>query len=237
MEFAIAALIIGIMGSLHCIGMCGPIALMLHSRVQGQPWLHSFLYNAGRIATYAVLGAVVASVGRGLAWAGLQQIVSITTGVIILFIIVLNAAGKQIKWMGTWNEKVGRQVRIAMQKVLPNQSLPGFFVAGLVNGLLPCGLVYVALAGALNTPSIYDGALFMALFGMGTFPAMFLAGMAGNFLNPQRRMKLRIVLPWFTAAVAILLIIRGLDLGIPYVSPHTSESGVVMDCCQQPAVH
>jgi sulfite exporter TauE/SafE len=237
MEFAFAALVIGILGSLHCIGMCGPIALMLHARVQGQSWLHSLLYNIGRIFTYAILGAVVATLGRGLAWAGLQQIVSITTGVVILLILLLTAAGKQINWMGNWNQAIAAYVRKAMNKVLPHQSLFGFFAVGMVNGLLPCGLIYVALAGALNTSSIYQGSLFMVLFGLGTFPAMFVAGMAGKFLHAERRMKIRLALPWFTALVAIMLIIRGLDLGIPYVSPHTTNSGVVMDCCQQPGVH
>ncbi len=233
----IAALVIGAMGSLHCMGMCGPIALMLHARVPGAPYLHSFLYNSGRLITYGLMGAVVASIGQGLALAGMQQALTIATGCIILFFVIVPYITGKSSFGNKWNDRIGKEVRKVMQKVLPESSPGGFLLAGMVNGLLPCGLVYVALAGALNTGQYLNGALFMVLFGAGTFPAMFIAGIAGKYLTLQRRLGIRRVLPWFTAAVAILLIVRGLDLGIPYLSPHTTVQGEVMDCCATQGTH
>ena len=236
MEWILAAAVIGLMGSLHCMGMCGPIAFMLHSRVPGSAWAHTVLYNTGRITTYALLGAIAAAIGQRIAMAGLQQVLSIVSGLLILLILLLNA-GRKVKWVNVIYEPVATFIRRSMSRILPKPTVPGFYLAGMVNGLLPCGLVYLALAAALNTPGIAEGAVFMAVFGLGTFPAMIFAGMAGRFMNLQRRLKLRRLLPWFTAAVAVLLIVRGLDLGIPYVSPHTSTQGQVMDCCSQPMVH
>jgi sulfite exporter TauE/SafE len=237
MEFIVAAFVIGIMGSLHCMGMCGPIALMLHARIPGNPWFHSTLYNLGRIVMYAILGGVVSLLGRGIALAGLQQALSIGTGTLILLVLVVQAGGKKLTLIGKWNDYFGGRVRQAMQKILPHNSLTGFFAAGLVNGLLPCGLVYIALAGALNTPTVGTGTMFMVAFGLGTFPAMFVAGISTKYFGAGRRAGIRKLLPWFTALVAVLLIVRGLDLGIPYMSPHMDAHGQVMDCCKQPVVH
>ncbi len=237
MEFLLAAFMIGLLGSLHCMGMCGPIALMLHARIPGNPLLHSIVYNSGRLLTYAGLGALAASLGRGIALAGWQQSVTIATGVIIVLAVLLPVFGRKLNWGDRLINSIAQRVRKGMQYFLPKDSLAGFIGAGMVNGLLPCGLVYVALAGAMNTAGVLQGASFMLVFGLGTFPAMMLAGMAGNYMTLQRRLSLRKVLPWFTAAIGILVIIRGLELGIRYMSPHTDLQGQVMDCCQAPGIH
>jgi uncharacterized protein len=225
MEFLLAAFMIGLLGSLHCMGMCGPLALMLHARVPGNPLLHNIIYNAGRLLTYTILGMLAATLGRGIALAGWQQTITIATGAIIVLAVVLPAFGKRLPWGDRLVNGISNKVRRGMQYFLPKDSLAGFLGAGMVNGLLPCGLVYVALAGAMNTSGVTQGASFM------------LVGMAGKYMSLQRRISLRKVLPWFTAAIGVLLIIRGLDLGIPYMSPHTDMQGQVMDCCQAPGVH
>ena len=237
MEFLLAAFMIGLLGSLHCMGMCGPLALMLHARVPGNPLLHNIIYNAGRLLTYTILGMLAATLGRGIALAGWQQTITIATGAIIVLAVVLPAFGERLPWADRLVNGISNRVRKGMQYFLPKNSPAGFLGAGMVNGLLPCGLVYVALAGAMNTSGVTQGVSFMLVFGLGTFPAMMLAGMAGKYMSLQRRISLRKVLPWFTAAIGVLLIIRGLDLGIPYMSPHTDMQGQVMDCCQAPGVH
>ena len=125
MEWILAAAVIGLMGSLHCMGMCGPIAFMLHSRVPGSAWAHTVLYNTGRITTYALLGAIAAAIGQRIAMAGLQQVLSIVSGLLILLILLLNA-GRKVKWVNVIYEPVATFIRRSMSRILPKPTVPGF---------------------------------------------------------------------------------------------------------------
>lgn len=237
MEIIAAGFIIGIMGSMHCIGMCGPLAIMLHTNVKGNAIVNGIFYNAGRIVTYSLLGILFATIGSTFISAGFQQAVSIITGIIIILLLVTPEKIKRKVNTSTIIAGFTNKLKAAWAKIIPQQSKIGLFTGGLLNGLLPCGLVYVALAAALNTGSVVNGALFMAMFGLGTVPAMFAVSTAGNFFGMQQRIRIRKILPVFTFVIAVLLIVRGLDLGIPYVSPHISNEGTVMECCKNPSVH
>jgi sulfite exporter TauE/SafE len=93
------------------------------------------------------------------------------------------------------------------------------FLIGILNGFLPCGLVYVALAGAIASGDAISGAAVMILFGLGTIPAMFAASVFGKFINIGIRTKLRKAVPALAILLAAVFILRGLNLGIPYLSP------------------
>ncbi|MFN3939856.1 MAG: sulfite exporter TauE/SafE family protein, partial [Chitinophagales bacterium] len=198
---------------------------------------NGILYNTGRIVTYALLGILFATIGSTFISAGFQQAVSICTGAVIILLLLTPKRIKQK--LNTTNAVAGytNKLKVAWGKIIPQQSKMGLFTGGLLNGLLPCGLVYVALAAALNTGSVWDGALLMAMFGLGTLPAMLAVSTAGNFIGMQHRLRIRKILPVFTFVIALLLIVRGLNLGIPYVSPHMSIEGTVMHCCKNPSVH
>ncbi len=215
------ALMIGLVGSLHCIGMCGPIAISLP--LGNKSWwrrtLGGLTYNTGRIITYGTLGALFGFLGQGIEMAGLQRWASILIGFVLILSVVFPALFKRkIKIEQFLFGYAGRMVG-KFRKLFAINSLPSLFLIGLLNGLLPCGLVYVAVAGALNTNSILGGIGFMLVFGLGTIPVMLTIPLLGNLIGSGFRKKYRYLLSVMIVILGILFVLRGLSLGIPYVSP------------------
>lgn len=234
-----AGFIFGIAGSFHCVGMCGPIAMALPF-VGSSGWRYyagRLLYNSGRIVTYASLGALAGAFGESLQMAGLQQTVSIVSGVLILLLLVLPATlkGKSASILGT--DKLMIWVRQKLGYYFQKNSLGSLFMVGLLNGLLPCGFVYIALAGAVSAPGIGGAMLYMALFGLGTFPLMFLVSLSGKLISLRLRSMFNRAVPYIGMTLALLFIMRGLSLGIPYLSPkitHTAHHTTEITCCTKP---
>jgi len=224
MEF-ISGFIIGIVGSLHCAGMCGPLALALPVPQGGRAQFVAgrLLYNAGRVVTYALLGAVAGLVGRRLFMAGAQQTVSIVLGVVLLVVALAPAVLKRLRIGSTLLARISDPVQRMIGALLQRSSLLALFLLGLVNGVLPCGLVYMALAAAITTGGVLQGVLFMTGFGAGTVPMMFLIALAGKQIQGGLRKRLTALMPVFTAVIAVLIILRGMNLGIPYVSPKVMD--------------
>jgi uncharacterized protein len=236
-----AGFIFGLVGSFHCVGMCGPIAMALPF-VGSSGWRYyagRLLYNSGRIVTYASLGALAGAFGESLQMAGLQQTVSIVSGILILLLLVLPAAvkGKSASVLGTG--KLMGWVRRKLGYYFQQNSLGSLFIVGLLNGLLPCGFVYIALAGAISAPGVGGAMLYMALFGLGTFPLMFIVSLSGKLISLKMRGLFNRAVPYIGMTLAILFIVRGLGLGIPYLSPKVIETQThktEMSCCSKPAV-
>jgi hypothetical protein len=216
MEFGIA-LALGLVGSLHCAAMCGPLMLALPVQPggAGRFVVGRLIYQLGRIATYCLLGILAGLVGRTVFVAGFQRWLSISLGVAILlgFLISKQAAvSAPVVRMVGW-------LKSAMSAQLRQRGFRALALLGMLNGLLPCGLVYVALAGALAQGGLLDSVVYMALFGLGTVPTMLGIGLSGKLFSLAFRLKLRQAIPVGVCLVAGLLILRGLGLGIPYVSP------------------
>ena len=211
------AFMIGLVGSLHCVGMCGPIALSLPYQGK-QRWLAALnvmLYNFGRVITYTLLGLIIGIFGRGFFLAGFQSYVSIGLGVLLLFVAFLSIdieshllRLKQVRTLNTWVQK---QLGRLLAKGGPNKLL---FI-GMLNGLLPCGLVYMGIVGAVTADSLFNSALYMASFGLGTIPLMLSTALAGQFITPQWRIRMRKLIPAFLVAFALLFIFRGLNFDVP----------------------
>jgi uncharacterized protein len=227
--FPLAALILGLLGSLHCVGMCGPIALALPLRRDraGAALGGVMLYNTGRALTYAVMGAVTGLAGSAVQWFGGQQVLSIVAGALVLVILAAGFFGKRIK--APFLVKPLAAVRSSLGRLFSRRRADTMLFIGLLNGLLPCGLVYAGLAGAAATGSALQGAIFMFVFGLGTIPALAALSFAGNRISASFREKLRRVVPYFVAVMALMLVLRGLGLGIPYLSPAITEGKTV--CC------
>ncbi len=210
------AFVTGLAGSFHCIGMCGPIALALPVGKLStfQAIISRLLYNIGRILTYSVLGAAFGYFGKTLFVAGFQQQLSILIGILMMCFILPNR-------FLSWNpfQKMAHFLMGTFKKVFLIKSPLGFVLLGAINGLLPCGFVYMALAGASATTTPIEGAIFMAFFGLGTAPMMFSVGFLPKFLSLNYRQKINKYLPIYSLILAFFFIVRGLNLGIPYLSP------------------
>ncbi len=229
-----AAFLLGLLGSAHCAGMCGPIALALAGG--GEPrarfLLTRSLYNAGRVLTYVALGLLVGLLGHALRLAGWQQGLSIAAGVALLLGAIFYLRGAP----GWWHPPAAltrgfARLQGVWGRLMARRSAGGLFGLGLLNGLLPCGLVYAALAGAAATGSAAGGAAFMLVFGLGTFPAMLAISVFGHALAPALRRRLNALIPAGLALMAGLLILRGLGLGIPYLSPAYDATTGAAACC------
>jgi uncharacterized protein len=219
------ALVLGLAGSLHCAGMCGPLALALPTPATGAISFFAgrTAYNFGRIATYALLGVLFGTLGKTLFLAGLQRWSSIALGLALLagfFSSNRLAAAKPISALVS-------RLRTGMSQFLRQRSFVSLAALGMLNGLLPCGLVYVAAAGATATGSLCGGALYMLVFGLGTLPLMMAISLSGNLISRSFRIKLSRVMPASVLLLATLLIFRGLGLGIPYLSPNLAADS----CC------
>ncbi|RYZ21831.1 MAG: sulfite exporter TauE/SafE family protein [Chitinophagaceae bacterium] len=224
-EIILSAFLMGAAGSLHCLGMCGPLALSLPlpqrdiaGRLKG-----GLLYNAGRITTYTVLGLVLGSFGEVLLRPEWQRGLSIGIGVLLLG--YLFGGQKRLEGAGA-TAKPFLKLRSALGALFQKHNYASVFSIGLLNGLLPCGTVYLALLTSFMTGSVLKGGLFLAFFGMGTLPAMLLMVFWGAALGPVLRTKLRRLAPVALGLMGLLLVLRGMNLGIPYLSPHFAEATV-----------
>jgi sulfite exporter TauE/SafE len=226
---------LGAAGSLHCLGMCGPLSLALpvHQLGRTRKFISLLSYQAGRIITYSLLGLILGLAGKAIQLAGYQQGISITMGLFVLGFAVLYIMRRRMLQLRGLN-KFYLFIQKEMGHLLRSVSSPkGFLLMGMVNGLLPCGMVYVALAATISLTDIFQGTIFMALFGAGTLPAMMLAGYAGTLVGPRSRQVFRKLVPLFISLMGIILILRGLNLGIPFISPQLSPATgpqEVMNC-------
>ncbi len=221
MTILISALILGLMGSFHCAGMCGPIAiaLPLQGNTTGQKIAGGFLYNMGRTVTYGIMGAIFGLLGQGIVLIGFQQKVSVIMGAIMVVSVFFPALFKnQYNLNKSWFSLVGK-LKKSIGQLFSVRSFSSLFFIGLLNGLLPCGLVYMAIAGAIGTGSATQGTLYMILFGLGTIPMLLAISLAGNMMSQAIRKKVNKLIPVLIVVVGILFILRGLSLGIPYLSP------------------
>jgi hypothetical protein len=219
-ELITSAFVMGLAGSLHCVGMCGPLALSLPvshsnslSRISG-----GLIYNIGRILSYTIMGLAFGSAGSLIIAAKWQSSLSIVLGTIIL--VFLFVPKKYIHFTGTAAlTKPFMILRQQLGKLFHSRKLSSLFFIGVLNGFLPCGLVYLALSSSVIAASPLNGALFMLSFGTGTLPMMFSTVLMGNYLNQSVRQKLQKAVPVLLFVMAALLILRGMNLGIPFVSP------------------
>lgn len=226
-EFS-TALVLGIAGSAHCAGMCGPLVIAT-SQVRAtvaRPGLDRLAYQAGRLSTYALMGLVAGAIGLGAGWAGIQRGLSIVIGVLLL--ATLAAGG--LRW--GWLIRRVERLKSGMGLLLARPGHRSMVAFGLLNGLLPCGLVYVALAGALALGDPVSGAGYMLVFGGGTLPVLLALSFAGVRIPVAWRLRLQGWTPVWVGLMGAALVLRGLGLGVPYLSPAYGADGVARPCCE-----
>lgn len=225
MMFLWTALSLGLVSNFHCLGMCGPIALAIpvKSNTFSSRLGSILLYNLGRISTYALIGGIFGFFGKGLFLMGIQQQVSIVIGALIVVSAILILANRKVDLFSKIIPSKFVVLKSKMQKYLRQKGYFNNFILGLLNGILPCGVVYIALLGAIATGGVVSGILFMTLFGIGTLPVMILLPWIKDYLSTGFRQKLQRTVPMMLLIFGGLLIVRGANLGIPYLSPKVEK--------------
>lgn len=216
-----SALLLGLMGSFHCVGMCGPIvlALPLHGNRLQEKIFGGLLYNLGRTVTYGAMGALFGLLGQGLKLVGFQQVISVLMGSVMVVSVLFPALFRnQYDLQKSSFQLVGR-LKKSIVDMFSIRSFQSLFFIGLLNGLLPCGLVYIAIAGAIATASVTTGIWYMVLFGLGTIPMLLTLGVAGNLVSAGIRNKINKFIPVLVVIVGAFFILRGLNLDIKFLSP------------------
>ena len=217
----LSAIVLGLMGSLHCIGMCGPIAFMLpvDRNNNFKKFFQVLIYHFGRLMAYGIIGLLFGLLGKGLYVFGLQQKLSIFIGVLMIVIVLI-----PYKTIGKYNLskplfRIISKLKSRLGQELKKKTPDTFLTIGFLNGFLPCGLVYMALFGAIAMGSAAEGSFYMILFGLGTIPLMTMAIYMSGLLKNSVKTRIQQLIPVFVVVLGVLFIHRGMGLGIPYISP------------------
>ena len=233
LAFYFSALLIGLASSLHCIGMCGPIVLSLpvHEK-EGREVANKIVYNTGRIFSYFALGLVLGALGMSIHLIGLQQYISIFIGLVILLYVVGFRSFFKVFEHSKLKDRLLKHSS-TLYKNISSAGYSTYFILGMLNGLLPCGVVYIALIAAAASTSVLQGGFYMLFFGFGTFPIMLFLSLAKSRFSFSFGQWWRKLSQGLMIIVAILFLLRGLNLGIPMISPALQDgsNGCVVSCC------
>lgn len=216
-----SGLVLGLLTSFHCVGMCGPIALSLplNGDTKLKKLLGGIIYNLGRTITYAIMGLVFGLVGHGLSTLGFQKIVSIVAGTLMIATVffphLFNFTDKTDKGLFSFVN----YIKNGLKGLFNTKTFGGLLLIGILNGLLPCGPLYFAVIVSAGTGNVVESVLFMVLFGLGTIPLLLLVSLVGNFISLKARNRINNFIPVIMVIMGIMFILRGLALGIPFLSP------------------
>jgi len=243
----IIGLVLGLSSSLHCIGMCGPISMVLplKNRSVFGVFTGVLQYNIGRVFVYGILGSVIGAIGFTASLFGALQIVSIITGIAMITFAWQKRLFSGFEAWDSFNGFLSKGIGNIMGSDSPFKLL----LLGSVNGLLPCGMVFIALMNAVTGGSPLNGAAAMIAFGLGTIPAMMFVGIAANRMNRSLQQRINAYVPYVLTIVGLLVCLRGMNLNIPYISPSIKLANktevdkeckksnphqeVQMDCCHR----
>ncbi len=219
----------GLFGSLHCVAMCGPLVLAFAADSRSRAWwvfANTVLYHVGRVAMYGLLGLAIGALGHLIDIKGWQRGITLVTGILLVGVGLFSLFGRHsrhfvrlqqrfvtplTRWVGYWLYRPG-----------------GHLVVGMLNGLLPCGMVYMALAAALSADSMQGSGLFMLAFGMGTWPALLAVALIGSFAKTRIKLNFSFWLPLISILMGGWFLLRGANLDIPYLSPLIYPKGAIV---------
>lgn len=232
--YLFSALLLGLMSSLHCLGMCGPLVIgILPPKTDTLQKVRLLgLYHGGRLMVYGILGMLAGFIAGQLNLPNIQQTLSIVLGALLLLWVILHYFGllKPIRLKG-----VNTVFQKSFAKFWSIQGNVRYLLMGGLNGLLPCGMVYIAMTAAATSASVTSSVAFMAVFGLGTLPLLAAVSGIGTILKSRYKSFLVKSQPLFLLLFAGILIVRGLNLGIPYLSPKVSHvhNNAEMECCEK----
>ena len=231
MNYLPLAFLMGLFGSLHCAVMCGPLMLSLpiEKRNIWNAGLSLLLYQTGRILSYTLMGGIAGWFGSTFSLIANQKTLSIVIGILLIVFTLLQFSSYYSKKLSTFQFKLINPISKLMGKLF---GLPLWeFFAGMLNGIIPCGMVYLSLATAVNSASAINGFQYMFLFGLGTLPLLMMISLGGIYLKKYIRFNTKKMIPWFMLFMGILLLLRSAELGIPFLSPNNGlHFGSTVDC-------
>lgn len=222
------AVSMGLISSFHCVGMCGPIALALpvHKGTRARQAAGVLAYNAGRALTYTTFGLVIGTLGASLEWLGVLRYASIAVGLAMLgYVLWPSGLEQRLHMPAFWQRGVG-EIRRKMGFYLKQTGIGSMLLLGILNGAVPCGMVYMALMSSVATGSTWGSGIFMALFGLGTMPAMLALGIARQHFTPALRTSVRKLTPVLVAIAGIWLVLRGVTT--TYTQHTRPEPGITI---------
>ena len=229
-----SAFILGLLGSFHCIGMCGPIAFILPVDRSNslKKVIQVFTYHFGRLLAYSLIGLFFGLIGRSLYIFGIQQQLSIVIGILMIVAVLFPSQTVNKYKVFQPIYVLISKVKSALGKTLKKKTTDTFLTIGFLNGFLPCGLVYMAVFASLAMQQAVMGSLYMILFGLGTIPMMTVAIYLGKFLNTKVKQNIQKAIPVAVVLIGLLFVLRGLGLGIPFISPAPMVESVsnTMNC-------
>lgn len=224
------AFVLGLGGSLHCLGMCGPLVISIPFTVkENHNYFSVAAYFISKALGYGLMGFIMGSIGCGFSFIEWQQALSIICGIFILLIAFYPVL--QHRFLGSYSIQKPLQKIFAKMQAQPKWYY--FAAFGFVNAYLPCGLVFTALAGATVTATATNGFLFMFFFGIGTVPALAATLFFKNKISFNYRQYFQKTAHYLAVLMGVILIIRGLNLGIPYISPASDTAGNIKSCCKK----
>ncbi len=228
------AISMGLAGSLHCIGMCGPLMMVLpYNHGTGfKPRVLRTMHHAGRLSVYALLGALFGAVGQFFSLFGFQRWLSVSSGIILLMVLLWPLLQKSEK-KNRLTRLVSEKIKVTFSEALAKKGYSRVFILGVINGLLPCGLLYFALVTSLSTASVAEGAVFMLAFGLSTVPALWFSSFFFHWFKRRYSFAYTHFSKSVIVITAVLLILRGSNLGIPYISPKLDARSEEVSCCHQ----
>jgi uncharacterized protein len=231
MSFLITGILLGMATSLHCIAMCGPLLLLMHS-IKGNKLspLKNVVYHLGRIFMYSTLGFIAGSIGESLSLFGWQRKIAILLGIIVMIALMIPASGKFTQKISL---KLTQKLKYRFHHLIKKSDYASQFILGSLNGLLPCGAVYIALAAAIAIGSVFQSAIFMSVFGFGTLPVLLVTNSILSRIKTVPIPGMAKKIPILLGIASMLLILRGADLGIPFISPKLNTESHQVDCCHQ----
>ncbi|MFY0689222.1 MAG: sulfite exporter TauE/SafE family protein [Cyclobacteriaceae bacterium] len=202
--------VLGMMGSVHCVGMCGPLAAAVPSKPD-RPMISALLFNGGRVLTYGFIGVVLGLVGFGINLMGLQSYLSVFTGILLLGALVY----PQLLKGKLGRNPLAKKINLWMVARMKQLSFGSIFTLGMLNGLLPCGLIWVALAGAMETGYVETAGLYMVLFGIGNSIPLFMIKVSKDFFLKLTAWRPKRMVPYLSFGLAVFFILRGSVMMLP----------------------
>ncbi len=224
----ITALVLGLAGSLHCAGMCSPLVLAVTS-MNGRSLRNRVIYNGGRIFTYAIMGALIAVFGAVISFSGFQWVLTLSIAVTLIVMGLSGITGLRIPVVTPLLVRFSSFVKNSFSALLKRRTIGTMWVTGMLNGLLPCGLTYLALTYCLTLEGALDGFQFMLFFGIGTFPAMF--GLPTLITYVSSRYKIQYAtLARFSFVFIGLLVLARLFLAQHHLPVHEGDPASIIFC-------